>query len=496
MKLTTGAMQREADRHAIEDLGVPSTLLMERAARALAAETVKISGCSRAAIFCGGGNNGGDGIAAARRLVLLGWTVRVFLLSERLSPDSAEMLRRLRELRVDAEPFVLCAETEEYVRSCGVLIDAMLGTGLGRAMEGDYAAAAELMARSGVKTVSADIASGVDSDTGRVPGAAVRADVTVTFAAPKIGQYVEPGCAYSGRIVTADIGIEVPDTSLCSAVTEITLPARDQLAHKGGFGKILIIAGSRGYTGAAVLAASAAVRAGAGLVWLGVPECVYPVVAAGCREAMPFPLPCTERGTLSAAALEEILDRTDKADCCLAGPGLGNTDDVRVITEGILSHSDIPVILDADALNSISGNTGVLRTCSEVAVTPHGGEFARLGGTEENGRLGGALEFSGSTGAVTVLKGHRTVTAFPDGRSFVNTTGNAGMACGGSGDVLSGVMAALTARFGLEKAVPAAVWLHGRAGDIAAERYGENFMKPTDIIDCLSDAFREAGREE
>ena len=495
MKLTTGAMQREADRHAIEDLGVPSTLLMERASRALAAEAVKVSANTRAAVFCGGGNNGGDGIGAARRLVLLGWEVRVFLLSDRLSGDSTEMLRRLRELRADAEPFVCSEEIESYVRSCGVAIDAMLGTGLGRPMQGAYAEAAELLARTGVTVVSADIASGVDSDTGLVPGAAVRADVTVTFAAPKIGQFVEPGCAYSGRVVTADIGIELPEEGSCRAVTKPSLPEREKVSHKGDYGKIVVIAGSRGYTGAPVLAASAAVRSGAGLVWLGVPECVYPIVAAGCREVMPFPLPCGEDGTLAAEAVPEILERLGKADCCLIGPGLGNTEGTRAVVYAVLENAKIPVVLDADGINAASGNIDILKKASDLVVTPHEGEFARLGGGTERGRVAGALAFSEKYGAVTVLKGHRTVTAFPDGDVFVNTTGNAGMACGGSGDVLAGMLAAFCARFGMKKAVPTAVWLHGRAGDLAAERLGEEPMKPTDVIDFLPEAIKETESE-
>ena len=495
MILTTGAMQREADRHAIEDLGVPSTLLMERASRALAAEAVKVSRNKRAAVFCGGGNNGGDGIGAARRLVLLGWEVRVFLLSDKLTDDSAEMLRRLRELRADAEPFVCGEEMEAYVRSCGVAIDAMLGTGLGRPMCGAYAEAAELLARSGVTVVSADIASGVDSDTGLVPGAAVRADVTVTFAAPKIGQFVEPGCAYSGRIVTADIGIDVPNAGRCLAVTKPSLPRREQISHKGDYGKLLIIAGSLGYTGAPLLAASAAVRSGAGLVWLGVPECVYQPVAAGCREVMPFPLPCGDDGALSAEALPAVFAKLEKADCCLIGPGLGNTEGTREVVRGVLENADMPVILDADGINAAAGNIDVLKKASDLVVTPHEGEFARLGGRVDEGRTAGALLFSREYGAVTVLKGHRTVTAFPDGGVFVNTTGNAGMACGGSGDVLAGMTAALCARFELEKAVPTAVWLHGRAGDIAAAKLGEESMKPTDIIECIPEAIKETESE-
>ena len=491
MRLTTGADQREADRRAIEDLGVPSTLLMERAARALAREAERVSNNKRAAVFCGGGNNGGDGIGAARRLVLLGWKARVFMLSDRLSDDSKEMLRRLRELRRDVEPFSGGGDIKDYLASCGVIIDAMLGTGLKRPMEGDYAKAAALMAESGAKIVSADIASGVDSDTGLVPGAAVKADVTVSFAAPKIGQFVEPGCAFSGRVVVADIGVEVPEGSRVEAVTEIKMPERDELAHKGDFGKVLIIAGSRGYTGAPVLAAEAAVRSGAGLVWLGVPECVYPIIAESCAAVMPFPLPCGEDGALSEAAIPEIIKRLEGADSCLVGPGLQNTPAVGKTVAAVLENARVPVVLDADGINVLAGNIDILKSASEVVLTPHAGEFARLGGSLEEGRVAGALALAERTGAAVVLKGHSTVTAFPDGDVFVNTTGNAGMACGGSGDVLAGMTAALAARFELKKAVPSAVWLHGRAGDLVAERLGEDFMKPTDVIDVLADVLQE-----
>ena len=491
MRLTTGADQREADRRAIEDLGVPSTLLMERAARALAREAERVSKNKRAAVFCGGGNNGGDGIGAARRLVLLGWEARVFMLSDRLSDDSKEMLRRLRELRRDVEPFSDGGDIKDYLASCGVIIDAMLGTGLKRPMEGGYAQAAALMAESGAKIVSADIASGVDSDTGLVPGAAVKADVTVTFAAPKIGQFVEPGCAFSGRVVVADIGVEVPEWSRVEAVTEIKMPERDELAHKGDFGKVLIIAGSRGYTGAPVLAAEAAVRSGAGLIWLGVPECVYPIIAESCAEVMPFPLPCGEDGALSEAAIPEIIKRLEGADSCLVGPGLQNTTAVGKTVAAVLENARVPVILDADGINVLAGNIDILKSASNVVLTPHAGEFARLGGSIEEGRAAGALALAERTGAAVVLKGHSTVTAFPDGDVFVNTTGNAGMACGGSGDVLAGMTAALAARFELKKAVPSAVWLHGRAGDLVAERLGEDFMKPTDVTDVLADVLQE-----
>jgi len=218
---------------------------------------------------------------------------------------------------------------------------------------------------------------------------------------------------------------------------------------------------------------------------------VYPIIAESCAEVMPFPLPSGENGTLSEAAIPEIIKRLEGADSCLVGPGLQNTPAVGKTVAAVLENAHVPVVLDADGINVLAGNIDILKSASNVVLTPHEGEFARLGGSVEDGRVAGAFALAERTGAAVVLKGHSTVTAFPDGDVFVNTTGNAGMACGGSGDVLAGMTAALAARFGLKKAVPSAVWLHGRAGDLVAEGLGEDFMKPTDVIDVLADVLHE-----
>jgi hydroxyethylthiazole kinase-like uncharacterized protein yjeF len=272
------------------------------------------------------------------------------------------------------------------------------------------------------------------------------------------------------------------------------LPKRDENGHKGDFGKVYILAGSRGFTGAPAFAARAAVRAGAGLVYLGVPECVYAIEAVKNDEAMVSPLRCFEDGMLSDLAVPAILDAASGCGVIAAGPGLGRGDGVKAAAAALVKWSGKPLVLDADALFAVKDDEELLKNRNELTVlTPHEGEFARLGygggaDTREKRALAAAKELR----CVVVLKGHRTLTAFPDGRLFVNTTGNSGMAKGGSGDVLTGVIAALLAQgIAPDKAVPAAVWLHGRAGDIAAERLGEYSMTPTDMLGAIPEAMKD-----
>ncbi len=287
-------------------------------------------------------------------------------------------------------------------------------------------------------------------------------------------------------------------------VTEVTrealsgfLPKRRRESHKGDYGKALLICGSVGFTGAAFFAAEAAVRSGAGLVFLGVPREIYTVAAVKCNEAMPFPLPSDENGRLSGEAETQILERLEKCDVCLIGPGLGRSAGVSKAVYSIVRSSKVPLVVDADGLNALSENINILdEAACPVILTPHEGEFLRLGGALEDGRAEGAGAFAEKHGCTVVLKGSGTVTAFPDGRLLRNTTGNPGMAKGGSGDVLSGIIAALLAqKLGFMDSVAAAVWLHGRAGDICRARYGEYSMTPTDLIKALPSAFLELAEE-
>ncbi|MBR6259589.1 MAG: NAD(P)H-hydrate dehydratase [Oscillospiraceae bacterium] len=275
---------------------------------------------------------------------------------------------------------------------------------------------------------------------------------------------------------------------------DFSLPKRDQDTHKGDYGKCLILAGSVGYTGAASMAAHAAVRTGAGIVFLGVPQPIYEIEAVKNDEAVVFPLP-SEEGKVSKEASAEIAERLKKCDVCLIGPGLGWSPKVDGVVFDVVRNSPVPLVLDADGINAVSSNINVLREAKSrpVVVTPHEVEFARLGGDIKTyGREKAAAVFAKDTGCIVVLKGHRTVTAFPDGETFLNTTGNAGMVKGGSGDVLAGMLAALIGQgIPLKKAVPMAVWLHGRAGDIAAGTWGEYSMTPCDIIDNIGNAIKE-----
>ena len=511
MKLATASQMKELDRQAIEERGIPSIDLMERAAEGVAQAALDLlpqrPGKCRGAALCGAGNNGGDGIAAARLLFLKGLKVRAFLVGdyEKLTPDALEETRRLSECGVELERFDPADESQRaWVLGCDVVIDALFGVGLSRPIGAGtpFAAAVDWMNESRAAVVAADIASGVSADTGAVLGRAVRADRTVTFTLPKIGQAVGEGAALSGNVEVRDIGIpaDLVRGLVCRAQTverdfaRAALPPRRADGHKGTFGKVLIVGGAVGYTGAPYLTAAAAVRTGCGLVSLGVPETIWPVEAAKCVSAMPFPLP-DKHGRLSPKAKEEILERAAGCDAVALGPGLGRGDGVTELVLDLLQKIQQPMVLNADGINALGGHIDVLdaRRDRITVLTPHDGEFTRIGGdlTGSN-RLGAARAFGAAHGCVLVLKGHRTLTAAPAGNVLVNTTGNSGLAKGGSGDVLTGIVAALLAQGATAvRAAAVGVWLHGRAGDLAAERLTPYGMTPEDVVSSLPAAIGE-----
>ena len=493
MKLSSSAQMREIDRHIIEDLGVPGSVLMAAAAKhvAMAALELLPEG-GRAAVVCGTGNNGGDGIGAAAHLLEHGVTVRTFLVGpeEKLTPDSQVMLDQLRALGGKLEIFGKAADVEQYLAGCDVIIDALFGTGLHRDLCGDALAAVGMINNSPARTVSADIASGVCADIGRVLGGAVDADMTVTFSLAKPGHFVEPGCIHRGTLRVCDIGIPADIIEAAAPYAhvvmpeDISLPRRRPDTHKGDYGRCLIIAGSVGYTGAAALSARAATRMGAGLVSVGVPEEIYEIMAAKLDEEMPFPI----------HSVPDLLRRANECDACLIGPGLGRRPEVAELVRAALRTVKTPVILDADGINAIAENIDVLdEAACPLILTPHPGEFARLGGDLSSGdRLGAAREFAQKRGCILVLKGHRTITAMPDGSAYINTTGGPAMAKGGSGDVLAGMITALVGqKFPIKDAVLAAVYLHGLAGDMCADEYGEYSVTAGDIIRRLPTAVKK-----
>ncbi len=517
MRIATAQQMRELDRTAIERRGIPSADLMERAAAALAAAAMEQAerfrsgagheadrGRLRAAVFCGPGNNGGDGVACARLLREAGYEVRCLLVGarEKMTADTRAMEARLAASGGRLEPFL--PEDGALSAWCGgahVVVDAVFGIGLNTDLRGDALTAVQRMNACPAPVVSADLPSGVEADTGRVLGAAVKAAATVTFTLPKAGHFVGGGGLCTGELVVAPIGI--PDDLVDGAeyplrtveAADVALPRRARDAHKGMFGKVYILGGSVGYTGAPVLAARAAVRSGAGLVTVGVPAPVWPVAAAKLEEAMPHPLPADREGRLSLEAAGVVLERLSGCGVCLIGPGLGRSSGVSAVVRQLLRETRLPVVLDADGINALEGHIDVLdqRRGLLTVLTPHDGEFTRVsGGLSGGDRLGAARTFAQEHGCCLVLKGHRTITAFPDGTAWVNTTGNPGMAKGGSGDVLAGVVLSLLGQgLSARQAVPMAVWLHGAAGDRCAGRLGEYGMTPSDLVETLPQVIQE-----
>lgn len=522
MNLYTAAQMREIDRIAIEERGIPSVQLMENAARALVREirTLPIPGPGlnadgptayiardghiltqeekaefwamrrrSAVVWCGPGNNGGDGVAAARLLLEAGWRVKCVLVGDRakMTPDCREMERRLVEAGGVLEDFD--PDSREQYMSFDVAVDALFGVGLHSDLRPDAALAARMTRWGTGWVVSADIPSGIHADTGDVMGTAVKADVTVTFSRGKPGLYVGQGAVHSGRVVVADIGIPdelYPDrpAHILAEQELFDLLRRPMDAHKGDFGRLFILAGSRGYVGAAALCARAAVRGGAGLVTVAVPEDIYPIAAAKCcDEAMVWPMP-EDNGA--------VVEKAKGCNAALIGPGLGRGERAERLVLKLMRELTCPIILDADGLNLISGHINILdEREGETVLTPHDGEFSRLSGCELpiRDRLGAARDFAEKHRCTVVLKGHRTIVTAGKG-SVINPTGNPGMARGGSGDALAGLMGALTVQK-VTDAPAAAVWVHGRAGDLAAEDKGEYGMTPSDLIEQIPYALAE-----
>ena len=492
---------RETDEKAVRDYGVPSFLLMTNAAKAVAEVAYSLLRENRsAAVFCGSGNNGGDGVAAAVHLLRRGVDVRCYLVGERdkMTPDEQEMEKRLIEAGgALTDYFPENDKIRTFTDHAGVIIDAVFGIGLSREVSGKPLAAIRLMNQSPAPVVSADIASGVEADTGRILGEAVHADVTVTFSMAKIGHFAEPGCTCRGRLGVAQIGI--PDELLKAAETDVfavgpadvKLPKRQEISHKGDYGRLLIVGGSVGYTGAPALCALSAARGGAGLVSLGVPASIYPIEAGRLFSPMPFPLADDESGKLTTEAQLDIVDRIAASDVCVLGCGLGRSEEISKLVRSVYRMSTKQLVIDADGLFALGNEETTLRMAHVPPVlTPHAGEFLRLGGTMTGDRVSDARSFATSRQCILVLKGHRTVCAFPDGEVYIIDAGNAGMAKGGSGDVLAGLIGALCCQLPVKQAVVTACWVQARAGDICAEKFGEYAMLPTDILDAVPEAMK------
>ena len=479
----------ELDR-ATQARGVPAELLMERAGRAVARATIDLLGGSygrRAVVVCGTGNNGGDGLVAARHLWRQGVAVAMVMIEVpgRLREPAATNLARLRA-ETDARILAAPALRREVARA-DVAVDAIFGTGFRGTPEDEWAAAIAALNGSPVPVVAVDIPSGVDGTSGAVAGDAVRADLTVTFGAAKTGTLLLPGAEYAGAVRVVDIGF--PDDLLHAQlwltepadVTEM-LPRRGADTHKRTSGVLLVVAGSRGMTGAPRLIAEAAARIGAGLIVVAVPTEILPIVQSGLTETVFVGLPYTADGTVAAAAVERLLERLDDADALAVGPGMTTHPETAGAIRALVARSPVPVVLDADGLNAYTEDAGALATRgSEAVLTPHVGEFGRLTGVKprdlDADRVGHVRRLAADARAVVLLKGSRTLIADPNGHTRLNATGSPVLATAGSGDVLTGTIGGLLARgLGAFDAATAGAYLHGLAGTIAGQTRGEGTM--------------------
>ena len=494
MRVLGRAAMQEVDRRAAAEYGVPTLLLMENAGAAVARRAAALLGGRvrgrRVVVAAGSGNNGGDGLVAARRLAAAGARVRVVMTAEggpeapRLSPDAQVQYGLARHFELEwawmgAEP----ASGPDPFADAELVIDAVLGTGSRGEPRGAARQAIEAMARAGRPTLAVDVPSGVDADTGQVPGPSVSCVETVTFGAPKPGLLLFPGAARAGRIWVAEIGFPPALLEAAQAAAELLepeavrawLPPRPPDAHKGTFGHVLVVAGSRGMAGAGSLAARGALVAGAGLVTWAVPAGLQDVAAGMVPEALTAPLPDEGAGRLAAGAAQAVQELLAGRDVLLIGPGLGTAAGTAEAVLAVLGAWRGPAVVDADALNILAAaGPGARPAAGAGAVlTPHPGEMARLLGSSvrrvQEDRLAAAREAAARFGCVVVLKGARSVVAAPDGRAWINPAATAALATGGSGDVLAGLVAGFMAQ-GLDatRAAACACFVHGLAGHLAA----------------------------
>jgi NAD(P)H-hydrate epimerase len=504
MNIVTGTQMQALDRRTIAEAQIPSLVLMERAGAGVAAFLHDRFGPLRGktvTILCGKGNNGGDGFVVARLLRQRHVKVTVLLLAPAtdLSRDAAVMYRRwLRVAGKSASKiFRSSDQTGPILAASDLVIDALLGTGLSTEVTGVYRDAIELMNRCGRPVIAVDMPSGIHADNGALLGQAVRATATVTFGLPKLGLYLGAGIDHAGAIHIVDIGIPAAYVDaidsrtivVTKALVATALPVRPASSHKGTFGHAGILAGSVGKTGAAALAAKAALRMGTGLVTVATPSSVNDVLEAKLLEAMTLPLPETKARSLARSGLDRVLAFMRARTAIAIGPGLSTDPETVELVQSLMKHLDRPSVLDADALNALASRASLLTECKIPPIlTPHPGEMARLevdatSQTVNADRIGTARRFARERGVFVVLKGARTVIARPDGLLAICPTGNPGMATAGTGDVLTGMLVGLLAQ-GVPawEAACAATYLHGSAGDLAARQLGQAGMLAGDLI--------------
>jgi NAD(P)H-hydrate epimerase len=513
MYLVTGEEMVRLDQAAIHRLGIPSLVLMENAGIKVTQAVVNRlaeQGGKKVVIVAGKGNNGGDGFVAARQLAAKGYEVKVFLLGrvEDVKGDARINLDILRRLKI---PLLTISDERDLNKLrialfyADVIVDAIFGTGFKGAVLGLGDKLITLVNNSGVKVIAVDIPSGLEANTGRVYGNCIRADETVTFAFPKVGLFMNQAIDYAGLVTVADISIpaslaleeNIQRWIITEDDAKKLIPRRHKNSHKGTYGHAFIVSGSTGMTGAACLSCEGVLIAGAGLVTLGIPASLNSIMEQKLTEVMTKPLPETIEGTLSTAAFQALITTLEQMSVLIMGPGLSQNKETKELVCRLLEEVKIPLVLDADGLNALVGKPGLLaKLKGPCVITPHPGELSRLLDLPvekiQQNRLNTAVEAAKKLNVTIVLKGNNTVIANPAGQAWVNLTGNPGMATGGTGDVLAGLIGGFICQgLKIDEAAILGVYLHGLAGDDAVQAKGMLSLKASDLLAYLPPAIKK-----
>ncbi|WP_054692273.1 bifunctional ADP-dependent NAD(P)H-hydrate dehydratase/NAD(P)H-hydrate epimerase [Syntrophomonas palmitatica] len=513
MKLLYAQEMREIDRRASSEYDIPSIILMENAGLRVVEVVEEMLGDprnKRVVVLAGKGNNGGDGLVAARHLINCGAQVETFLLGNEneLTPDAGRNFAILSKMKADIFPLLEETDLDNLMLSLlasDIIVDAIYGIGFKGSLNDFVAQVVRMVNWCRAPVVAVDIPSGVEADTGKVHGEAIQAAHTVSFALPKVGLVLEPGKEYVGTLSVADISIPralLEDQALTTnlineAMVAPWLNPRHPDSHKGSYGHTLVVGGSLGLSGAVIMSSMAALRCGSGLVTAAIPESILPIVENAMVEVMTTPLSETGQMSIALEALPAIENLLGTASVCAIGPGMSRYTEAGAIVRSVLQKAGIPVIIDADGLNALAKDTSILKNRQiPIVLTPHPGEMARLIGKSieevQSDRIQLTRTMAKEWGVSVVLKGNKTVVANPWGEVYVNITGNPGMATAGSGDVLTGIIAGLIAQgVNPHQAACAGVYLHGLAGDKAAEYKGERGLIAGDLINCLPEVLKQ-----
>jgi hydroxyethylthiazole kinase-like uncharacterized protein yjeF len=505
MKISSVEQMREMDRRAVENLGISEALLMENAGAASIQVLSREFGIAgrRYAIFCGIGNNGGDGLVVARHILSGGGTPLVFLVGDpkRFRGAAKTNMEIVKRLPIAVKRVKEISEIKSSVVHSDGIVDALFGTGLDRAVGGIYRDVIELINVSGKPVLALDIPSGVNGETGEVMGAAVRADHTVTFGLPKIGNMLYPGCGLCGTLHLCRISLPpslYEDEAVAVEINGfIPLPPRARTAHKGSVGDVLFIAGAVGYFGAPYFSAMSFLKAGGGYARLAAPWSMTPFLATRGSEIVFVPQAETTEGSLSLKNKDALLALAGRVDMVVIGPGLSLAGETQQLIRELAAGIDKPLLIDGDGITALVGNPEIIRgRRAPTVLTPHPGEMSRITGKSvsqiEKRGIPILQETTADLQAWIVLKGARSLIGTPDGKIFINLSGNPGMATAGSGDVLTGTIAAMSGLgLPLEEAVRKGVFIHGLAGDLAAADKGEDGITAQDILNYLPYAMKQ-----